>query len=157
MTLKCTCTHLRVDHDGGKKSVNDRRIGVCKECKCVEYSADLESRKRKNEIILASLTLPFILIVVCIAGFAISWLAVDFILEEFTITSEFEYKKFLNGEEVKYTNAMGFIPLEPKERVSYFMKEIVGIIFMGVAMFGGLFSFFGYYEQKLNKLIGGEI
>lgn len=158
MKLTCTCTHLRTEHDGGKKAVNDRRIGVCNvaNCTCKEYNADKESRAKKNQILLASLFIPSIICALCVVGFVISWIAVDLYLEDYTITTEFEYKKFLNGIEVENDNIFGDIP-DPKERVAYGMKMIVGFVLLSVAMFGSIFAVDGYYSSKIKQLRDGEL
>ena len=153
MSLTCTCTHLRADHDGGKKAVNDRRIGVCNfpNCTCKEYNADKESRAKKNQVLLASLFIPSIICAFCMVGFVIAWVAIDLSFEDYTVTTEFEYKKFLNGTEVENDNIFGEIP-EPKERLAYTMKMIVGFVLLCVAMFGSLFAVDGYYTSKIKQL-----
>lgn len=153
MSFKCSCSHLRLDHDGGKKAINDRRVGNCniQGCNCQEYNADKESRQQKTDLILSSLTITFILAGVCVGGFVVTVVAIDFMLKDFIITSEIEYKKFQNGEEVEFTN-IGDIPIEPKEIISYSMKMITGFIFLSVALFGGIFSFDTIYSSKLKQL-----
>ena len=153
MSLTCTCTHLRTDHDGGKKAVNDRRIGICNiaNCSCKEYNADKKSRVRKNELLLASLAIPSIIIGCCVVGFVLSWIVIDLSLEDYTITTEFEYKKFLNGTEVENDSIFGTIP-DSKERVAFTMKMIVGFVFLSVVMFGSIFAVDGYYTSKLKQL-----
>ena len=157
MSLTCTCTHLRIEHDGAKKAINDRRIGGCNvsNCICKEYTADKKSRARKNELLLASLAIPSIICALCVIGFGISWFVIDFSLEDYSITTEFEYKKFLNGTEVENDSIFGTTP-DPKERVAFTMKMIVGFVFLSVVMFGSIFAVDGYYTSKLKQLGEGK-
>lgn len=155
MSLTCTCSHLRKEHDGGKKAINDRRIGVCNHdgCNCKEYWADQKSRKVKDQILISACVIPLIIVICCVIGFFISWVAIDFMLEDYNITSEFEYKKLQDGVEIEND----LVIKEPKERMSFMMKELVAMIFIGVAMFASVFSGMAYYENKLNELIKGDM
>ena len=159
MDLTCTCSHLRIEHDGGKKAVNDRRIGVCsvETCTCEEYNANKESRQRKTDLLLASLGIAVIIIGCCVVGFIITWFVIDYALQDYTVTLQYEYKKFLDGEEVKSDVIFGNEMIEPKEQIKTIMKSIVGFIFLSVAMFGSIFSFDSIYTSKIKQLRKGEL
>lgn len=159
MDLTCTCSHKRVDHDGGKKAINDRRIGVCstQNCNCQEYHADKESRTRQNELLLSALSIPAILAGVCVIGFFLAWVAIDYSMEDYTVTTKYEYKKFLNGEEVENDNPLNNKSIDPKYTLGMNMKLIVGFILLSVAMFGSMFSVDAYYTSKLKQLRNGEL
>lgn len=159
MDLTCACTHLRIEHDGGKKAVNDRRIGICNvaNCGCQEYHADKKSRARKIELLLASFGIASIIIGVCVIGFGIAWFVIDYALQDYTISLEYEYKKFLNGEEVESEAIFGNEKIEPKEQVAFAMKMIVGFMILIVAMFGSILAVDSSYTSRLKKLRNGEL
>lgn len=158
MVLVCECDHPRSEHEGGKVIYNDYRVENCKhqDCTCKHYHADKKTRKRKNELLLAVLTIPFLISGLCLVGFIISWVIIDFTFQDYIITSEIEYKVFENGVEVDRTTVFGGMPIEPHERLAYNMKMLIGMIFMIIGMFSSLFYVVFKHESKYFELIRGE-
>ncbi len=158
MVLICNCDHLRSEHEGGKTSYNDYRVENCHhhDCTCKSYHADKKTQKRKTELWLASLAVPAIVGVLCVIGFGISWAVIDYSFQDFTITSEFEYKTFQNGEEVEPNTFFGSLPIEPGLRLEYTMIMLIGLIFLIFGMFGGLLAGMSYHEKRYFELIKEE-
>ena len=158
MVLTCECDHPRSEHEGGKTSYNDYRVDICKhhDCTCKRYRADKKTRKIKNDVLLASFTIPIIIGLLGVVGFGISWVVIDYSFQDFIITSEFEYKTFQNGEEIEGDTFFGGMPIEPSERLIIMMKMLVGMIFLIIGMFSGMFAGMLYHEKRYFELIKEE-
>ena len=93
--------------------------------------------------------LPITIVALCAIGFVVSSIAIDIAFQDYNVTSDIEYKKFQNGEEVEIESYLG----TPKEHLMFFMKELVGMIFFGIAVFGGFVGSVFLWERRYKELI----
>ena len=155
MTLTCECDHPRKEHDGGKNLCSDYKVAECKHqgCTCKNYRNDEKSRKERNDAMAATMILPIVIVACCAIGYVICHFAIDITFEGYDVTSEVEYKKFVNGEEVELDSLLGTSLSPPKEHLMFMMKELVGMIFFSIAMFGGFVGAICLWESRCKELI----